>query len=721
MQTLRRCLTLALLSLLPLRLAAAEERLNLLGDSPLGTKPAAHTAARLVLSAATARPGDTVTAGVHLRMETGWHNYWKNAGASGMPTKIQWELPAGITAGEIQWPLPEKLGPDDLTTYVYHGETVLLVPLKIGAEAKPGPLEIKANVSWLECKNVCIPAGAAVKATLQIAETNGPSTDAAWLETWKKKLPNAAEGLAAQARWERPGSGDARPLFLEWTGPNKTNAADFFPYAADTFEVQPAVENLTDTPGKIRMRKLVKKFEGDWPKEISGVLVVEAEGQRQGFEVNLQMGAGGSVLAAPASGASLWRMLLYAFIGGLILNVMPCVLPVIALKILGFVGQARQDPRAVRRLGFIYTAGVLASFLALAIIVIAVKAAGSKAGWGFQFGNPYFIVAMTTLVTLIALNLFGAFEVTLGGGALTAADKLSGRHGATGAFFNGLLATVLATSCTAPILGAAVGYAFAQPPAIIVLMMFTVGLGLAAPYLLLSWQPAWLRFLPKPGPWMKWFKFAMGVPMTAAALWLLSLAQTHYGERTRWLGVFLVFVALAAWVYGGVVQRGTKHRGLAWAAILLLLVAGYAFALEGRLRWREPLAEDSTAGSLKESPDGIDWQLWSPEAVSAARAEGRPVFVDFTARWCLNCQANKKFAIEIPSVRAKLKEIKAVALLGDYTRFPREITDELNRYERAGVPLVLVYPRDASQPPLVLPEALTPGIVLGALEKASRP
>jgi len=363
---------------------------------------------------------------------------------------------------------------------------------------------------------------------------------------------------------------------------------------------------------------------------------------------------------------------------------------------------------------------VLASFLALAVIVIAVKAAGNRAGWGFQFGNPYFIVAMTTLVTLIAMNLFGAFEVTLGGGALTAADKLSGRHGAAGAFFNGLLATVLATSCTAPILGAAVGYAFVQSPAIIVLMMLTVGLGLAAPYLLLSWQPAWLRFLPRPGPWMKWFKFAMGIPMTAAALWLLSLAQSHYGDRTRWLGFFLVAVALAAWVYGALVQRGTKHRGFAWVAIFVLLAAGYAFGLEGKLRWREPLAADATEGPLKEGPDSIDWQRWSPEAVAAARAAGRPVFVDFTARWCLTCQANMKFAIEIPSVRTKLKESNAVALLGNYTRFPPDITEELNRYQRAGVPLVLVYPRDASQPPLVLPEALTPGIVLAALDKAAK-
>jgi thiol:disulfide interchange protein DsbD len=266
-----------------------------------------------------------------------------------------------------------------------------------------------------------------------------------------------------------------------------------------------------------------------------------------------------------------------------------------------------------------------------------------------------------------------------------------------------------------------VGFGFAQPPFIVALTMLTVGLGLAAPYLVLSWQPAWLKFLPKPGLWMERFKVAMGFPMLAAAVWLLSIVAVHYGERTWWLAIFLVFVALAAWVYGDFLQRGTKRRGLALVAVLALLAAGYAYALEGQLRWREPLPPEAASGSLKESPDGIDWQRWSPEAVSQARAAGRPVLVDFTARWCLTCQANKKLALEVASVRAKLKEINAVALLGDYTRFPAEITEELNRFQRAGVPLVLVYPPDASQPPLVLPEALTPGIVLDALVKAVRP
>lgn len=679
---------------------------------------AAHTEARLVLSARSARPGDTVMAGVHLRMEPDWHTYWKNAGASGMATEIEWQLPPGLSAGDIHWPPPEKYGSDDLVTYVYHHEVVLLVPLTVATDARPGALDLAAKVSWLECKEVCIPGGATVKARLTIADETRPSPEAKLIETWRGKLPLTGTNLADRIYWEQPARGDLRPLVLEWNATAAEGEADFFPYAGDTFDVQPGTERLPGATGTIRLRKVVQKIDGDWPREIAGVLVHTSGDDRQAYEVRLAIGDTGQ--GGEGGGPSLWQMLLYAFLGGLILNVMPCVLPVIALKILGFVAHAREAPRRVRWLGLVHTLGVLTSFLVLAILVIALQAAGSKVGWGFQFSNPYFLVGITVLVTLVALNLFGVFEITLGGRAMTGAAELSSQHGAAGAFFNGLLATVLATSCTAPLLGAAIGFAFAQPPWMIVLMMLTVGVGLAAPSLALSWQPAWLKLLPKPGLWMERFKVAMGFPMLAAAVWLLSVVESHYGERTWWLGMFLVGVALAAWVYGAMVQRGTRRRGLAWAVVLGVLAGTYFFVLEGQLRWREPLPAEAVEGLRTTAREGIAWERWSPEAVAQARDDGRPVLVDFTAKWCLTCQANKKFALEIPSVRAKLKEINAVSLIGDYTRFPPEITDELNRFQRAGVPLVLVYPRDAAQPPVVLPEALTPGIVLDALEKAAR-
>jgi thiol:disulfide interchange protein DsbD len=695
---------------------------------------AAHTQVRLILAADTARPGDTMLAGVDLKMEPGWHTYWKNPGAAGMATKIEWQLPPGVTAGDMQWPLPEKLPPAEVTTYGYDDEVVLLVPLKLASDLKPGPLDLKAKVSWLECKEACIPGSGNVEATLNIGDQTKASADAALIELWQGRLPKPGDHLSARAWWEKSANGDTRPLILEWPTSNTLHAnesADFFPDANDNFEIQTATENLSGKAGIVELQRTVKKYSGDWPKEISGVVILQSGISRQGFEVKLPVrdqapAVGEAFLSGSNTGETpvplsqpLWQMLLYAFIGGLILNIMPCVLPVIALKILGFVGESRSDPRHVRKLGLVYALGVLVSFAALAAVVIGVKAAGHRAGWGMQFSSPVFVVCLTTLVMLVALNLFGVFEVTLAGRALDAAGGLASKHDMAGAFFNGVLATVLATPCTAPFLSIALGFAFAQKAPVILLMFIAVGVGLAAPYIVLSWNPAWLKFLPKPGAWMEKFKIAMGFPMLATAVWLFNLAAGSYGKSVLWLGVFLVIVAFAAWIFGEFVQRSRTRKGVALAVVLILLIGGYAFALESQLRWRQPMVAPDATGSLKESLDGIAWQRWSPEAVAKARSEGRPVIVDFTADWCLTCQVNKKTSLEITSVRAKLKEINAVALLGDYTRFPDAITAELNRFNRAGVPLVLVYPKNPEAAPIVLPEILTPGIVLDALDRTA--
>jgi thiol:disulfide interchange protein len=688
---------------------------------------AAHTQARLILATESARPGDTVLAGVQLRMDPHWHTYWRNPGA-GIATKIAWELPPGVTAGPIRWPVPEKLPDEDLTTYIYTNEVLLLVPLKLAADVPAGPLQLNATVSWLECEVGCVPGAQSVKATLNIGTETKPSKDAALIDTWQARLPKDGAGLSARAWWAGAATDNSRTLVLEWNSTAAASQADFFPDASEDFEVQPATERLPADAGKIRLRKVVKKTTGDWPQQATGLLIQQSGTKRSAYEVSLPIESSPTTAGTALSQASstavpappLWKMLLYAFLGGLILNVMPCVLPVIALKILGFVGQAKDAPGQVRKLGLIYALGVLVSFLVLAGLVIGVKAAGHKAGWGMQFGNPQFLVLLTALVTLVALNLFGLFEVNPGARVMGAAGTLAAKHGPAGAFFNGVLATILATPCTAPFLGAALGFAFTQTASIIALMFLVVGLGLASPYVVLSWQPAWLKFLPKPGAWMERFKIAMGFPMLATAVWLFSLIPLHYGRRTLWLGLFLVVLALAAWIYGEFFQRARTHRGLGLAAALLLVIGGFLYAVEGQLRWRSPAPDTSLANSLKEGPDGIDWQPWSADAVAQARAQGRPVFVDFTADWCLTCQANKRIAIDVPPVRARLKQTNAVALLGDYTRVPDSITAELNRYGRAGVPLVLVYSKNPNQAPKVLPEVLTPGIVLDALAEAAQ-
>ena len=694
----------------------------------LGRARAAHTQASLVVSAERARPGDTVMAGVVLRMDKRWHTYWKNSGASGMPTKIEWHLPPGVQAGETQWPLPEVLTESDLTTYIYRDTAVLITPLRLAPELKPGPLKLGADVSWLECDVQCVPGDATVAAKLEVAADTKPSANATLLEEWTAKLPKPGAAMAARAHWDGSPKGETRTLVLEWTAARTVTNAVFLPYSSEEFEVQPS-QKLGAEPGTVRLAQQVRKLSGEWPKQISGVIVQEAAGKREGYEVVLRATSaqnGSAQAPGPGTGGitpgpGLGRMLLYAFLGGLILNVMPCVLPVIALKILGFVGQARNEPREARKLGLVYGSGVVLSFLVLAGLVVAAKAAGQQAGWGFQFANPYFLVVMTTLVTLIALNLFGVFEVSLGGRALDTAARLTSGHGVAGAFFNGLLATVLATSCTAPFLGAAIGFAFAQPPLIVLLTLGTVGLGLAAPYVVLSWQPGWLKFLPRPGPWMERFKVAVGFPMLAAAVWLFSLASLHYGERAWWLAIFLVLVAVAAWIYGEFVQRNRNRPGVALAAILAVLAAGYFLTLEGQLQWRQPVGQSGPSASPGNSPRGISWQPWSRAAVENARAEGRPVLVDFTAKWCLTCNTIVKPALESASVREKLRAVNAAAFLGDYTSLPKDITEELQRYGRAGVPLVLVFPRDPARDAIVLPEAITPGMVIRALEQSVGP
>lgn len=670
------------------------------------------TTAQLMLADDSARPGDTVMAGIKLKMPEGWHTYWKNPGGYGLATTIKWDLPPGVTAGDIEWPVPEKLPAADQTTYVYDGEAILLVPLKVAADVKPGSLTLSATVRWLECQSECVPGKAALTAKLDVGQDTKSSQYATALQAAQGKLPKSGDGISARASWENPVKDNVRPLVFEWKSPVPANTVDFFPGPAPEYEVQPDAERVGGDAGVMRVRKLVKKLQGDWPKEISGLLVQKNGSGTTAYEVTLPIGASDSAgiapsnAEAPAVGAvgsdSLWANLLRAFIGGLILNIMPCVLPVISLKILGFVGEARNDPAHVRKLGLLYALGVLVSFLALAVMVIAVKAAGHKAGWGMQFGSPTFIIVLTALVTLVALNLFGIFEVNLSGNVIGAAGRLASRHGPAGAFFNGVLATTLATPCTAPILGAALGFAFARSAAVIIAILLTVGVGLALPYVLLTCQPAWLKFVPKPGAWMEKFKKAMAFPMAATAVWLFSLASTQYGDRSWWLAMFLVFVGFAAWVYGEFVQRGTKHRGLSAMAAILLLAAGYGWAIEYGLKGTEAVA----------------WQPWSPQAVAAVRSQGHPAIVDYTAKWCLTCNTAVKPVLESKSVRDKIKEVGAVPLMADYTGFAPEITDELARYQRAGVPLVVVFPKNQSKPPIVLPEAVTPGMVIDALNRA---
>ena len=687
----------------------------------LGCARAANTDARLILSHDSAKPGETILAGIQMKMAPGWHTYWQNGGDSGMPTTIDWTLPKGVTAGEIQWPLPEKYVMEGETTFVYHNDVVLLVPLSLATDAPSEKVTVKAKVAWLECEKLCVLGRGEVTASLTISAESKPSKDAALFDTWKSRLPQTKPEIDVRAGWEADAKGDSRPLLIEWTADTKAKSADFFPYSDEKFIVKPASEQLKNAGIRVRVRKSVEKLE-TWPAQIAGVLIERGDGGKLlgAYEVKLPVQASISARANGAAKKSLIGQMALAFLGGLILNLMPCVLPVLALKVFGFVQQSHGSPGRAKAFGLVYGVGVIVSLLVLAGILIGVKAAGGDASWGaLQYQNPQFLIAVTTLVTLVALNLFGVFEVTLASGAMTKASQVASGEGLAGAFFNGVLAVILATPCTAPVMAGAIGWAIPQKAGVILLIFAMVGLGLALPYVVLSFAPGLVRLLPKPGPWMEKFKIAMGFPMLATAVWLLSLTVFHYDDAgILWGGLFLVFVALAAWVWGQFVQRSSGHPKLAIGVALALLVGGYVFALEFELKWRKPATLESSVGVPTRVSGDISWQPWTPSTVEKARAEGRPILVDFTAKWCLTCKVNAQTSIDIPSVRKRLEQINAVPLLGDYTRKNPLIAAELKRFERAGVPLVLVYPKDAAKPPIVLPELLTPSIVLDALEKA---
>lgn len=697
---------------------------------------AAKTQVELLLGNLQSRPGELIPVALKIQPPKDWHTYWRNPGDAGEATKIEWELPAGWEAGPLEWPVPEKHVVSDITTYILHGDATLLTSIRVPPSAALGDVTLKARVSWQECQEMCIKGKKDLELTVRLADSTVVGPHGAVFDEARGRLPQPASNTTVQVRLEAGAAAEERQLILEWTDPAASQSFDFFPYADQGIEVGGASEwsKSSGVPLVGILRKKLTLIDALVPASIRGLLVI-AGGKAHELALTVPSSSGpaksqsSALIGAPGSttdttsdqgSQSLGLMLVFSFIGGLILNFMPCVLPVIALKVLSFVNQSQESPRRVRAMGLAYGFGVLASFLILSLLAIGAQRAGGLASWGMALQNQMFRVVLTIVVALVALNLFGVFEVTLHGGVMGAASELTSKEGLGGAFFNGVLATVLATPCTAPFLGAALAFAFTQPAAITILMFLVAGAGLAFPFVILCWDPRLLRWLPRPGAWMLHFKVAMGFPMLATAVWLFWFTAPRYGKSgVLWLGLFLVILSMSAWVYGEFVQKGRKARGLSAAIAGAVLLCGYMGILEGQLNWRVPPPKLS-ANSLKEGPDGIDWQPWSPEAVQRARDAGHAVLVDFTADDCLNCQVNKKTSLEIPQTRAKLRELNIQAFLGDFTDEDPLIAAELQRYKRAGVPLVLVFPKNKTAPPIVLPVILTPKLVLDALVEASK-
>ena len=408
---------------------------------------------------------------------------------------------------------------------------------------------------------------------------------------------------------------------------------------------------------------------------------------------------------------------------------MPCVLPVIALKIFGIVKMAGDEPRRVKRLGWMFSLGILASFLALALLVIILQLAGQQVGWGFQFQEPLFVIAMSAIVFAFGLSLFGVFEIQLPGSAVAGVSAMISRQdgggkGYTASFFEGVFATILATPCTAPFLGSALGFAFAQPAAVILLIFSTVALGMALPYLVLTMQPKWLKYVPRPGEWMVTVKQFMGFLMMATLLWLLYVLGKQLGmEAVIWTGAFLLAVGIACWMVGRFATlTASKGRSLlTWAGALVIVVLGYFVFLESILSVREVIAGQPSGGTtaVASSSEGIQWQPFSLETLEGRLRGNRPVFVDFTADWCLTCKVNERTVLADEDVIAKFKELGVIAVKADWTSRNPDITRLLAKFGRSGVPLYVVFPPGRPEEAIVLPEVITEGIVLEALDRAS--
>jgi len=690
----------------------------------------AQTRVTLLVENLVATTNSAVRAAIQLEMPVDWHTYWSNPSdgdVGGLATAIQWELPPGVTAGPVEWPVPHKITEQDGHVYAFEGRMALIVPLTIASNAPAGLATLKARVTWLECKLECVKGSADVSATLQIGPLSVPSADAERIAQYQKLLPEP-QRFPIQFQWITGKDPKLRSIRLSFAASD--GVWDFYPDLTPDITFEKSTEGRPSSEGRVFVSKEAGSSTGTWPDQISGLLIkVGPDGHAsRAYQVRGQTSTG-KVLervtdVLPELAPSFAKLLLFAFLGGLILNIMPCVLPVIALKILSFVRQGQESPARVRKLGLMYGVGVLASFAALAGIMIALSLANRSVHQGVLFQSSTFLVLMAILVVLISLNLFGLFEVALDTSKLDGASTLARQEGYSGAFFNGVLATVLATPCSAPFLSLSLGFALqpGQKPAVTLLMYLTAGFGLALPYVVLCFQPRWLKLLPKPGAWMVRFKVLMGFPMLGTAVWLFLLSSNHYDKDSMlWLGLFMVVVALAAWMFGEFVQRGTTLRKLSGVVVIALVVGAYVWMLESEADWRHPPSRSATQSTSNRVPGKhkIPWEVWSAEAVQAARAEGHPVFVDFTADYCTTCHQNTRFAIEVPAVMKKLQTIGAVPLMGDFSLDDPMIAAELRAYQRSGVPLVLVYSVNPDEPPKVLPEFLTEKTVLAALDWAS--
>ncbi len=659
----------------------------------------AHVRAELVAHAPSGvRPGKTVQLGLSIQHQPHWHTYWKNPGDSGLPTTFSWQLPDGVQVSDVDWPTPKQLPVGPLMNYGYEDQVLLPVKLSIPEGFSARTLDVKLRADWLVCKEICIPESG--EFSLQVPTDAATVSHATTFAAAQARVPQSLENLRAAALVE------GNVLAVE---------VDGLPPAAQ----QKALELFAETPGVIEhAARIEQRWDGarwkaavplaaqrtESPSVMHAVLA--APGQPTGMRVRLAIEGQWAGVSSPApaathsapqgvapSAASFMLTLSLAVLGGMLLNLMPCVFPVLSLKVLGFA-QPGQSRRTLAASGVAYTAGVIVSFVALAGLLLVLRAGGEQLGWGFQLQSPVFVALLAVVFTLIGLNLAGVFE--FGSVLPSSVATLRARNPVADHALTGVLAVAVASPCTAPFMGVALGAALTLPPAQALMVFAALGLGMALPYLAASLLPGVARRLPRPGVWMLRFKVLMAFPMFATVVWLLWVLGRQVGiDGAAALLAVLVALAFTAWAIGSPGFGRKGKLGFGTAAVVTLAATVF---------WAWPAVHSpalAASGTTNDSP----WQPWSIAAVAEAQAEGRPVFVDFTAAWCVTCQVNKLTTLSDRTVLADFHRRRVLLLRADWTRRDPQITQELARLGRSGVPVYALYTPSA-QVPLVLPEIL---------------
>jgi thiol:disulfide interchange protein DsbD len=691
--------------------------------------PSPHSEAALVSEVQAVQPGTPFTVAVRFDLDPGWHNYWRNPGDSGLPTTIEWNLPDGFKAGDIQWPIPGKIIAPPLVDYGYSDWVALLVEITPPEDLEPGgSVNLQALVDWLICEAICLPAYQEVSLELPVTgEASAP--DPRWLDLFqgtRDRLPREVQGWAVEARVAD--SGYELTVAPTESAVALPDSVYFFP--ADASVIDHAAPQEAAMEGGILVLTLAGSAYAAQPSAVlRGVLHAEAggawdpDGEVEGLWIDVPVAGAPPPQAAPSpsdaqavsgpgadagEGVTMALALLFAFVGGMILNLMPCVFPILSLKILGAASQGGESRVQVRNQGFVFALGVVASFLALGAVLILLRTGGAQLGWGFQLQSPTFVALMALLFFAIGLNLMGVFEI---GASLT---RVGGKVGDSGGYgeslASGVLATIIATPCTAPFMGAALGFALTRSVAETLLVFGVLGVGMALPYMVLSVSPGLLERLPRPGPWMETLKQVLAFPMFATVIWLIWVfgQQTGMGGTAHLLSALLLLTG-AGWMVGRW-HRTDLRSGVVARILSLSLVAG-ALAVVVR-------------GSGQEAPLMAVEEGWTPfaqEEVERTLAQGRPAFVDFTAAWCLTCQVNERVVLSTETVQDAFREKNVALFKADWTRQDPKITAALEALDRSGVPVYALYRGQPGATPHLLPEILTEKIVLDALNEVLSP